>query len=153
RLAGLSVPQSVQVILEDVPPPLRSIDRRLRGDVETIISKAIAKRKEQRYQTASELGADIERFLSDQPICARAPSELDRWLSMARRHRTFFVTAALGAAVLTVAVLIATLKAAQASVVIVILGLSIALAISMIRTRQARIAQRTAEDANEAYRA
>jgi serine/threonine protein kinase len=50
--------------------------RDLRGDVETIIGKALEKEKERRYATADALARDIRRCLRNEPITARPPHAL-----------------------------------------------------------------------------
>lgn len=59
----------------------------LRGDVETIFDKALARDPERRYASAGELAADIRRWLSSEPILARPPSRLYHVRMFARRHR------------------------------------------------------------------
>ena len=44
------------------------------GDVETIIGKAMAREASHRYGSAAEFAADIERYLTRQPIEARPPT-------------------------------------------------------------------------------
>ncbi len=53
---------------------LGTLDRRLRGDVETIALKALEKSRERRYQSVGELGEDVRRFLRNEPIVARPPT-------------------------------------------------------------------------------
>src|SRR5215469_1125101 len=77
----------VQVIREEDPTPLSSINRRFRGDVETIVAKALEKDKARRYASAAELGADIRRYLADEPIVARPPSTGYQLQKFARRHK------------------------------------------------------------------
>src|SRR5262249_53617673 len=48
-LDGLPLPEAARVIREQEPSRLGSIDARLRGDVETIVAKALAKDKARRY--------------------------------------------------------------------------------------------------------
>ena len=48
--------------------------RRLRGDLDNIVLKALEKDRNRRYATASELGADLARFLADEPVDASPPS-------------------------------------------------------------------------------
>ncbi len=84
--------EAVRVIREDDPTPLSSIDRVFRGDVETIIAKALQKERTRRYQNASDLAGDIRRYLSDQPIVARPPS-LTYQLRMFARRNTLLVGA------------------------------------------------------------
>jgi len=83
------VHEVVRVIREDDPSRLSTIDRTLRGDVDTIVAKALAKEKERRYQAASDLAADINRFLSDEPIIARPPSATYQLRKFAKRNRGF----------------------------------------------------------------
>ncbi len=86
-LANKMVHEAVRVIREDDPTPLSSVDRALRGDVEIIVGKALAKEKERRYQSATELCTDIERYLRNEPIAARPPSTWYQLSRFARRNR------------------------------------------------------------------
>ncbi len=86
-LGGLSIAESARTIREDEPAPLASIDRIFRGDVSTIVSKALAKDREQRYASAADFAADIRRFLNDQPITARPTTALYQMRKFARRHK------------------------------------------------------------------
>jgi len=87
-LQNKSVPEAARVIGEEDPTPLSTFDRVLRGDVETIVSKALEKDKDRRYGSASELGEDIRRYLRNEPITARPASTLYQLRKFARRHRT-----------------------------------------------------------------
>src|SRR6185369_11155649 len=58
-----------------------------RGDIETIVAKALEKEKTRRYQSAAELAADLRRHLADDPITARPPSVGYQLQKFARRHR------------------------------------------------------------------
>ena len=60
---------------------------RLRGDLDAIALKALAKAPSARYATPLDLAADVERFLEHRPIVARRPRLLDRWGKTVRRHR------------------------------------------------------------------
>lgn len=79
--------EAVRTIREQEPSSLRTVDRSLRGDVETIVGKALAKEREQRYASAAEMAADIRRYLRDEPIAARPPSTAYRIGKFARRNR------------------------------------------------------------------
>ena len=61
--------------------------RRLRGDLDCIVMKAIERDRERRYSSAAELQADLERFLRDEPVQASPPSRLYRARKFAARHR------------------------------------------------------------------
>ncbi|MEW6742458.1 MAG: bifunctional serine/threonine-protein kinase/formylglycine-generating enzyme family protein [Planctomycetota bacterium] len=87
------VHEALRVIREDEPTPLRSVQRLLGADLETIVAKALAKEKERRYQSSSELAADIRRYLDSEPILARPPATLYQIRKFARRHRAVVVGA------------------------------------------------------------
>jgi tetratricopeptide (TPR) repeat protein len=79
---------AVRAIAEEEPAPLRAVDRAYRGDVETIVSKALAKERDRRYASAAELAADLRRFLEDEPILARPASAAYQLSKFARRNKT-----------------------------------------------------------------
>ena len=60
----------------------------VRGDLDWITMKALAKERNDRYQTASDLAEDIGRHLENRPIEARRPSMVTRFSKFVRRHRT-----------------------------------------------------------------
>lgn len=66
--------EAARIIREEEPIRLSSINRTLRGDVETIVSKALEKDKLRRYQSAESLASDIRRYLRHEPITARPAS-------------------------------------------------------------------------------
>ncbi len=82
-----SLADAMRSIQEDEPTRLGRVDARLRGDLETIVSKALEKDPQRRYAAASELAADVQRYLADEPIVARPPSSFYQLRKFARRHR------------------------------------------------------------------
>jgi WD40 repeat protein len=68
--------QLVRQVLEDSPPRLRTLDRQIPRDLETIVHKAMERDARLRYPSAAELAADLNRFLRDEPIRARRTSAL-----------------------------------------------------------------------------
>ena len=95
NVRSLSLPEASRAILEEDPTSLGVLHRRLRGDVETIVSKAMAKDKEQRYASAEELARDLRRHLANEPILARPPSASYQLKKFVRRRKP--VVAALAA--------------------------------------------------------
>lgn len=87
ELRERSIADAGTVIREQEPSRLSSIDTRFRGDIETIVAKALAKEKERRYQSAAELSGDLRRFLRDEPIMARPPSKAYAVRKFARRNK------------------------------------------------------------------
>ena len=59
----------------------------LRGDLDWIVMKALEKDRDRRYGSPSELAADLERYLKDQPVLARPPSAVYRMQKYVRRNR------------------------------------------------------------------
>jgi eukaryotic-like serine/threonine-protein kinase len=82
-----SAAEMVRAIAQDEPSRLSSVSRTLRGDLETIAAKALEKDRSRRYQSAAELGADLRRFLRDEPIVARPASAAYTLRKFARRNR------------------------------------------------------------------
>ncbi|HKQ48314.1 MAG TPA: serine/threonine-protein kinase [Phycisphaerae bacterium] len=109
--------EAVRVIREDEPTPLSTINRVFRGDVETIVGKALEKERLRRYQSAAELAEDIRRFLRDEPIVARPASTLYQLRKFAQRNRALVGGVAAVFIVLVAGTVISTgqyLKAAAA---------------------------------------
>lgn len=61
--------------------------KRLRGDLDWIVLKALEKDRARRYGTPIELAADIRRHLADEPVLAGPPSGWYRVRKFVRRHR------------------------------------------------------------------
>jgi serine/threonine protein kinase len=62
--------------------------RRLRGDLDAIVMKALARSPKERYASASALADELQRYLSGEPVEARPDSLLYRTGKFALRHRT-----------------------------------------------------------------
>jgi non-specific serine/threonine protein kinase/serine/threonine-protein kinase len=69
--------------------------RRLRGDLDQIILKALRKEPEARYATAEAFSADIGRHLEGLPVMARRRTFLYSAAKFGRRHRATIIAAAL----------------------------------------------------------
>ncbi len=100
----------LHAILHDEPRPLKSLDRTIPAELETIVLKAVSKSADDRYATAGDMAADLRRFLEDRPIAARRPSGIDRARKWLRRHPAYF-RAALVFLVFSVLVLAGTTAA------------------------------------------
>ncbi len=74
--------------------------RRLRGDLDGIVLKALHKDPARRYASAGHLAEDVERHLDDWPVLARGDSLLYRTRKLVQRHRALAVASALGIAAL-----------------------------------------------------
>ena len=99
-----------------VLPPSAAGQRRLRGDVDTIVLKAMQKEPARRYASVFELSEDIRRHLDGLPIAARPDTSIYRASKFVKRHR---------------------IGVAATAAVIVALAIGVAVAL-----REARLAQR-----------
>jgi WD40 repeat protein/serine/threonine protein kinase len=59
----------------------------VRGDLDWIVMKALAKDRECRYDSANSLADDVQRHLTGNPVLAAAPSTLYRIRKYATKHR------------------------------------------------------------------
>ncbi len=75
----------------------------LRGDLDWIVMKALEKDRTRRYETANDFAADVQHYLSDQPVEARPPSTIYRFQKLVRRYRIAAATIALVAVTLVAA--------------------------------------------------
>ena len=104
---GLSLLQASRLKAESPPLRLWSFDRTLRGDLDTIVAKALDPDKNRRYPSASELGADIRRYLSFEVITAR-PATLGYQARQFARRNLALVSASSVAVLALIAGIIAT---------------------------------------------
>jgi tetratricopeptide (TPR) repeat protein len=107
------LPEAVQTIREEDPAPLSSVSRAFRGDIETIVAKALEKDKSRRYGASAGMAEDIRRYLNDEPILARPPSATYQFRKFARRHRALMTGSAAVVAVLIAGIVATTLEAAR----------------------------------------
>lgn len=81
------VTEAARVIAEQDATMLRTVDRSFRGDIETIVRKAMEKEADRRYQSVADLAGDIQRYLNDLPIVARPASTIYQVGKFARRNK------------------------------------------------------------------
>ena len=66
---------------------VRTLGRKLRGDLDWITLKAMEKDPNRRYATSHALAEDIQRHLHDEPVTAGSPGVIYRVQKLLRRHR------------------------------------------------------------------
>ena len=118
RQAGLA--EMLRIIREEEAPPLSrklttmgaaaadiaarrqtdpaSLRRLVDGDLNSIAMKALEKVRERRYPSATELAADLQRYLEHRPVLASPAGRLYRTRKFLRRHRPAAFGAAAGVA-------------------------------------------------------
>jgi len=97
---GTSASEIVRAVAATTPPPLEERASGIPSDLLTIVGKALARRPEERYPTATELANDLRRFQSGQLVGAHryTPWHLvKRWV---HKYRTAVMVAAVATIVL-----------------------------------------------------
>lgn len=82
-----ALPEAVLRICEAPPQAFKTHIAKFDEDLETIVRKALEKEPKDRYQSVTALAADIDSYLADQPIAARAPSTIYQLSKLVRRNR------------------------------------------------------------------
>jgi formylglycine-generating enzyme required for sulfatase activity/predicted Ser/Thr protein kinase/tetratricopeptide (TPR) repeat protein len=113
RLENRPLAEAARIILEEDPPRLGSINRELRGDVETIVAKALEKDPARRYPSAADLAADLRRLLAHEPILARPTSALYHLRKFIRRRPGLAGSLAAVFVLLVAVAVISTIAAVQ----------------------------------------
>lgn len=104
----------------------RTAARNLRGDLDTIVLKALKKEPGERYATAAAFADDLDRYLRGDPVVARPDSASYRLRKFAVKHRL-----------------------AVGAVAAVVLALAAGLAVASWQLRIARVEKKRAEDVKE----
>jgi serine/threonine protein kinase/tetratricopeptide (TPR) repeat protein len=91
------------------------LSRLVRGELDWVVMRCLEKDRTRRYDTASGLARDVERYLRDEPVEARPPSVGYRLRKFARRNRVAAVTAAAVTAALVLGTVVATWQAVRAT--------------------------------------
>ncbi len=91
KLQSASQTELEKILWEEEPmrpsKRLQRDDVRIRGDLDWIVLKALHKDRNQRYDSASALAEDIQRFLKDEAVLATPPTTAYLVRKFVRRHR------------------------------------------------------------------
>src|SRR4051812_11565604 len=90
----------------------RRLSKILCGELDWIVMKALEKDRSRRYESASALATDIQRFLADEPVLACPPTTMYRFQKFARKHKPVLAT---GIAIALCLILGTTVSAWQAA--------------------------------------
>lgn len=86
-VGSTSVHEAAQVVLHAQPRRLGALDRGLRGDIESILDRALAKDKRERYPSVDALASDLRKWLDGKPLGWTPPTSFSRWLRGLLKHR------------------------------------------------------------------
>ncbi|MBS0196131.1 MAG: serine/threonine protein kinase [Planctomycetes bacterium] len=109
ELEGRSLFEAAMIVREDAPARPSSFRKELKGDLDTILLKALEKDRVRRYESAAAFSADLSRFLNNEPILARQIGPAGRLVRWVKRNRA--VATVLAASVVVLAVTSVTLIA------------------------------------------
>ncbi len=109
-----SLSAALRLIAEFEPVALRRIDPAIPLDLENLVRKAMEKDPARRYQDAAALHADLQAWLDERPVSARAPSALYVATKFARRHRGLVVGLAIALAALVAGFVMLSIGLARA---------------------------------------
>ena len=105
-ITGKTAHELVRAVLETEPERPSSADRRLRGDLDNIVLKALRKEPARRYASVEQFSEDIRKHLDGLPVSARPDTLAYRGSKFVRRHKW-----AVGAAALAVLALLGGMAA------------------------------------------
>jgi hypothetical protein len=77
----------LRAIQHDAPPTPRSINPDVPADLEAISLKCLCTDPTYRYESASAIALELDRWLNDEPVRARVPSFRERAARFVRKHR------------------------------------------------------------------
>jgi len=83
----------------------------IRTDLDWIVMKTMEKDRNRRYESVSELAADVQRHLDYEPVLAGRPSTVYRVQKFVKRNKTLCVSFVTVAAILIIAVIISSHQA------------------------------------------
>jgi serine/threonine protein kinase/tetratricopeptide (TPR) repeat protein len=109
-MAGAELTTTANRRHTDAPKLIHTI----RGDLDWIVMKCLAKDRTRRYETANGLARDIERHLRHEPVTARPPSHLYELQRSIRCHWVGFAATAAVMAALIAGIAASTLEAVRA---------------------------------------
>ena len=129
---------------EAVDPQWLQTRKKLEGDLDNILLKALVKQATERYGSVDALAGDITAYLEGRPVSARAATPGYVAAKFARRHRVAVLASVLGAVGLVLG-LAASLVQGRWLSALGVVGLAAGLALALLQARRAALALDTAQ--------
>ena len=102
-------------VREEEAPRLSSRDPSLRGDLDWVVRRALAKEPAERYDSAGSLARELDRILHHLPVHAGPPSTVYLARKFVRRHRVLVTAAAISVAALVTGAIVSTVQFLRAT--------------------------------------
>ncbi|HZI30781.1 MAG TPA: serine/threonine-protein kinase, partial [Candidatus Binatia bacterium] len=106
-LTGLTNTDLAATALHRQSEPPKLI-KSLKGDLDWIVMKALEKDRQRRYETANALAMDVRRYLDNEPVVARPPSQFYRLKKLVQRNKIVFACGLMVAFTLIVGLVVST---------------------------------------------
>ncbi len=142
--------EAARAVLEEEPtrpssvatpaPGWEATRRRLLGDLDNILLKALEKPVERRYASVDALAADVQAFLGGYPVSARPAGAAYVLGKFVRRNRWAVLAGGLGGLGLATGLSAAVLQERYAAM-LGVLGLASGLALALLKAREAAVAR------------
>jgi len=110
-----SLGETSTIVAEQRRTDVRKLHHLLRGDLDWIVLKALDKDRSRRYDTATSLSQDVERYMAHELVVACPPSLDYRMRKFAQRYRAALITITLVVVALTTGITVATWQAVRAN--------------------------------------
>ena len=92
KLSGSGTLPSIAANRHTEPAKLTQL---VRGELDWIVMKCLEKDRDRRYETANQLGMEIQRYLADEPVLAGPPSAAYRLRKFLQRNKGRVIAASL----------------------------------------------------------
>jgi len=90
RFAALETSEQARVAKHRQTDPSRLVHL-IRGDLDSIVAKALEKDRARRYETCFGLAMDVQRYLDNEPVLASRPSKFNRFHKLVLRNKAAFL--------------------------------------------------------------
>jgi serine/threonine protein kinase len=111
----LSTTEELPIIAANRGLEPKQLSGLVRGELDWIVLKALEKDRNRRYETATGLAADVQRYLSDEPVSACPPSAAYHFRKFVRRNKVALMTVVVVTTALIVGTVVSTWQAVRAT--------------------------------------
>ncbi len=107
--------ETLHQVLEHEPVAPRQFNPNIDPELETLVLKCLNKDPRQRYESASDLADELDRYMRGEPILARPITPMQRLWRWSRKHRAIAATSTAAVACLLIASIASTVAYVKTS--------------------------------------